>query len=238
MFKYFKDKRMVKFHCPTCKETITFQIPDSVFEEEHTHFPFTFRYIHGHPPHSITLYIDNHDNIRGKEFGDSIQLSNDIIEKMFETRDPQLQSKEISGKIMQTIFNTFTTVIDARIPEAETIHYAVGQTLGKNFEHLFLSKEEGALMGELAAFWKQHGFGHIDDLKLGPDVITFKVYECFECSHLPDLGRPVCKLDEGFLTTIFESKFKKHYEVKELECFATGKDYCKFQVKELGRKIA
>ncbi|MHA1521787.1 MAG: V4R domain-containing protein [Promethearchaeota archaeon] len=238
MFRYFKEKRKVKLDCPQCKKTITFQIPDSVFEKEHAHFPFTFRYIHGHPPHSITLYIDKEDNIRGKEFGDSIQLSNDIIDKMFETRNLHSKSKEESGKIMQTVFNTFTTVIDAHIPEAETIHFAVGQTLGKNFENMFISKEEGALMEELTEFWKQNGFGHIDELKFGTDTITFNVYECFECSHLPVLGHPVCKLDEGFLTTLFESKFQKLYEVKELECFATGKDYCKFQVKELGRKVA
>lgn len=235
MFKYSKEKRKVKLFCNQCKFNIQFEIPESVFSEVHEHFPFTFRYIHGNPAHSVTLYIDKNFDIRGREFGDSIQLSNEIIDNMFQKRN--LDENANSVKIIQSIFNTFTTVIDARVPESEIIHFNVGQTLGKKFVDLFVSQEEEALLMELSKFWRKHGFGVIDQLKFGQDAITFNVYECFECSHLPNLGRPVCKLDEGFISTLFESKFQKKYEVKELECFATGVDHCKFQVKELGRIV-
>ncbi|MCF2139092.1 MAG: 4-vinyl reductase [Candidatus Lokiarchaeota archaeon] len=235
MFKYNKEKHYVKLFCPQCNSNIEFLIPDSVFSKPHEHYPFTFRYIHGNPAHSVTLYFDKELNIRGKEFGDSLQLSNEIIENMF--RDRKITQNDDSSKIIKTLFNTFTTIIDARVPKAEEIHYIVGKQLGDKFEGLFFSEEEEALLEEISRFWKRNGFGIIDELRFEPSRIIFNVYECFECSHLPNLGRPVCKLDEGFFTTLFEKKFGKEYEIKELECFATGNDHCQFQIKEVGRKV-
>lgn len=80
------------------------------------HYRFTFRYIHGNPPHSVTLYIDKNFDNRGREFGDSLQLSEEIIENMFQQRN--LSSESDSTTVIKTLFNTFTTIIDARVPES------------------------------------------------------------------------------------------------------------------------
>lgn len=235
MFKYTKEKRRVKVFCPNCQQNIDFEIPSEVMNKDHKHFPFTFRYIHGTPTHSITLYIDKNLDIRGKEFGDSISLSNDIIEKMFVERN--LSNKSDPGAILQSIFNTFTTVIDARVPESAKIHYDIGLKLGKNFEGFFVSNELNDLVYELQKFWKRNGFGRIEELDFKPGEIKFNVYNCFECSHIPDMGRTVCKLDEGFLSTLFSNRLNSQFEASELECYATGEDHCRFSVKEVGRQF-
>ena len=235
MFKYIKEKRQVKVFCPNCQQNIAFEIPSEVMNKDHKHFPFTFRYIHGHPTHSITLYIDKNLDIRGKEFGDSITLSNEIIQNMFDTR--KLSNKSDPGAILQSIFNTFTTVIDARVPESAKIHYDIGLKLGYNFQGFFSSKELQDLVYELQEFWRRNGFGRIEELEFKPGEIQFNVYNCFECSHIPNIGRTVCKLDEGFLSTLFSNRLTSNYEASELECFATGEDHCRFSIKEVGRQI-
>ncbi len=235
MFKYNKEDRQVKIFCPNCQQNISFNIPDEIFEKDHKHFPFTFRYIHGEPAHSVTLYIDKNHDIRGKEFGDSIALSNEIVENMFKQRN--LTNDSDPGLILQSIFNTFTTVIDARFPESAQIHYDIGTKLGNNFEGFFVSTELNALVEELQQFWKRNGFGRIEELEFKPGEIRFNVYNCFECNHLPDMGRTVCKLDEGFLSALFSNRLNMKFEASELECYATGQDHCRFSVKEVGRQI-
>ena len=144
-----------------------------------------------------------------------------------------IKTQEDTQKILGSIINTFTVVIDARVPENEIIHYDVGTKLGKKLEPLFKSTEYNDIFYELASFWKKNGFGHIDELEITQKATTFNVYDCFECSHMPNIGRTVCKLDEGFLTTVLETKFNNKFEVKEIECYASGFDHCRFEIKRI-----
>jgi len=232
MFSYNKKKKYaVNLFCPICKEDISFNIPEDFMHAEHKRYPFTYRYIHGHPTHSITLYIDKNHDIRGKEFGDSITFSDELMDRIFTIKN--IKSQEDTQKILGSIINTFTVVIDARVPENEIIHYDVGTKLGKKLEPLFKSTEYNDIFYEFAGFWKKNGFGQIDELEITKKSTTFNVYECFECSHMPNMGRTVCKLDEGFLTTVLETKFKNKFEVKEIECYASGYDHCRFEIKRI-----
>lgn len=231
MFKYYKKKRKIAIYCQTCLQDIAFTIPEEVMEQEYPKYPFTFRYIHGKPPHSITLYIDANHDIRGYEFGDSIQLSDEIIDDVFKIRSLEINSE--SSLVLRTLFNTYTSVIDARVPDAEKLNFIVGKQLGNQFSTIFKGDSREHLIGELQKFWQKHEFGIIDDVHLEPGTINFKVYECFECSHLPTLGHPVCKLDEGFLTSLLEKKFNQRFVVREIECYATGKHYCEFNIDDV-----
>ena len=47
---------------------------------------------------------------------------------------------------------------------------------------------------------------------------------------MPNIGKPVCKLDEGFLTTLFLKKIGSTKVVREVECYATGTERCRFEV--------
>ncbi|UYP44180.1 hypothetical protein NEF87_000465 [Candidatus Lokiarchaeum ossiferum] len=106
MLKYSKEMHVVAMYCGKCKKQIEFQIPEDVFQVERDHYPFTFRYIHGLPVHSVTLFIDKHGDIRGTEFDDAIKLSQDVITSLLERH---FSSELLNGDInKQTLSNTHT----------------------------------------------------------------------------------------------------------------------------------
>ena len=113
------------------------------------------------------------------------------------------------------------------------LHY-IGANLANKFQILFDGTTLDVLLEQLTGFWRKQSFGQIEDVKYGNKSVTFKVYDCFECSHLPNIGVPVCKFDEGFLTNFFLIKLGQMVSVKELECYATGSEYCSFEIKILG----
>lgn len=63
----------------------------------------------------------------------------------------------------------------------------------------------------------------------GRMVIT--VAEDLDCSGLPMLGMTVCTYDEGFLAGILSRYTKKTYEVREIDCWASGGRVCRFEAK-------
>ena len=97
MLKYTKETRTVEILCPNCKEMIEFQIPEELLKMEHSRYPFTFRYIHGRPAHSVTLYIDKHGDIRGTEFNDTITLSKNVIQTLLK-QHKNVINQEIGSK--------------------------------------------------------------------------------------------------------------------------------------------
>ncbi len=228
-FIYLKDQHTVKIYCPYCQDILTFTIPEELFTQSHSQYPFTFSYIHGQPPHSVTLYIDKNHDIRGQEFGDSLLLSREIIDNLFRSRDLNNPNAP-NTLVLQSILNTFSTVLDATVPNSDMIKKNVGHLLGDKLTYLFPANTIEGLLDQLKQFWRSHGFGFIDEISINSGEIFFNVYECFECSHLPDIGRPMCKLDEAFLTKLLDNKFHTLFLVKELECFATGHDHCRFSI--------
>lgn len=139
MFKYNKTTHIVQIFCPKCQETISFNIPENLFKEDQIEYPFTFRYIHGTPPHSVTLYIDKRDDIRGHEFGDSVQFSDEIVEKIIQDR--VLEQDKESAIILKSIFDTYTAIIQAKIPTSVKKDIRIGQDLNIQLQSLFNSRD-------------------------------------------------------------------------------------------------
>lgn len=67
---------------------------------------------------------------------------------------------------------------------------------------------------------------HVDDTS---SHITLTVSEDLDCSGLPVDGETVCDYDEGFLSGILYGYTGKEFEVKEIDCWATGDRTCRFQ---------
>ena len=59
--------------------------------------------------------------------------------------------------------------------------------------------------------------------------ITLTVEQDLDCSGLPVTGETVCVYDEGFLAGILEAYTGNHYEVLEVDCWATGDRVCRFR---------
>ena len=78
----------------------------------------------------------------------------------------------------------------------------------------------------------------LTDLKIGilriekADLVnlslTLTVSEDLDCSGLPVTDETVCDYDEGFIAGILEAYTGKKFEVKEIDCWASGDRTCRF----------
>jgi len=65
------------------------------------------------------------------------------------------------------------------------------------------------------------------DAENGNIVLT--VGQDLDCSGLPIIYENVCIYDEGFLSGILEACTGKHYDVREVDCWANGDRVCRFK---------
>jgi len=59
--------------------------------------------------------------------------------------------------------------------------------------------------------------------------ITLTVGQDLDCSGLPITNENVCVYDEGFISGILETYTGKPYDVREVDCWATGDRICRFK---------
>ena len=63
-----------------------------------------------------------------------------------------------------------------------------------------------------------------------PDTgnIVLTIGQDLDCSGLPVTNETVCYYDEGFISGILTAYTGKEYEVKEVDCWASGDRVCRF----------
>jgi uncharacterized protein len=60
---------------------------------------------------------------------------------------------------------------------------------------------------------------------------SLTVAEDLDCSGLPMSGETVCDYDEGFIAGILNTYSGTEFDVKEVDCWASGERICRFSVK-------
>ncbi|MDR1777738.1 MAG: 4-vinyl reductase [Desulfovibrio sp.] len=65
------------------------------------------------------------------------------------------------------------------------------------------------------------------DPKTGAVVLT--VGQDLDCSGLPVTNENVCNYDEGFIAGILEAYTGERYDVREVDCWASGDRVCRFK---------
>jgi predicted hydrocarbon binding protein len=78
----------------------------------------------------------------------------------------------------------------------------------------------------------------LEDLKIGilhmeafddsTGDITLTIGQDLDCSGLPVTNETVCNYDEGFIAGILEAYTGKKYDVREVDCWASGDRVCRF----------
>jgi len=131
----------------------------------------------------------------------------------------------------------FRDVISKEVGMAKTIEIFAhaGKLAGRHFCNNILDKslDFDAFIAQL----KQK----LIDLKIGvlriekSDLDTLKfvitVSEDLDCSGLPIFGQTVCDYDEGFIAGIFLEYTGREFNVKEVDCWATGDRTCRFDIR-------
>jgi uncharacterized protein len=76
------------------------------------------------------------------------------------------------------------------------------------------------------------GILRIEKADLDKMEFTLTVDEDLDCSGLPLSGETVCDYDEGFIAGILDAYTGKTFDVKEIDCWASGERTCRFAVRQ------
>jgi predicted hydrocarbon binding protein len=103
----------------------------------------------------------------------------------------------------------------------ETLMYYFGKELAKNLKF--------SNFGELCKFYEKYKLGRIEMVSENP--IKIRIYDCISCSGLPDVGKPLCHFEAGFLAGYIEGIYNKEAEAIETHCWGLGDKFCQFEIR-------
>jgi len=110
-----------------------------------------------------------------------------------------------------------------------------GKLAGRHFCNNILDKslEFDAFIAQLKQKLIDLKIGVLRIEKSDPDTFKFiiTISEDLDCSGLPVSGQTVCDYDEGFIAGIFLEYTGREFQVKEVDCWATGDRTCRFDVR-------
>ena len=200
-----------------------FTIPEDILDNKEN-FPFPFRYVHGSPPHSITVYLDKDLKIRGTEIGDTLSISNSALDSL--ASEIEKNSPEFKIQMLQTWLRGFITISNSLSKDGKLILFHVGKRIGEATSLYYLqSSQIEDFLDELIEFWKILEFGRIEKRRENDNLIL-NIHNCFECSHIPSGDKHICYATIGYVKGLFEKKLQKKVKIQERQCIANGANCC------------
>jgi predicted hydrocarbon binding protein len=122
-----------------------------------------------------------------------------------------------------------STILNTGI-EMDKPFYDAGYNIGANVISKQIKTETRKnVLKELAVLWKKLKLG---TMELGAENII-KIKECYQCGHMPDMGKTLCPSDAGIIAGVLDKTLRKNHSVKEVKCWGTGHDFCEFEINEL-----
>lgn len=110
----------------------------------------------------------------------------------------------------------------------DPVLFDAGHKVGHELYAFLGSDDTDILLGNISSFWSDYGLGRMEIHSHNP--LTLLIYDCFECSELPLLGKPACAFDRGLLKALFQAHFNEPTSVTETQCYAAGNGRCCFLV--------
>ncbi len=152
---------------------------------------------------------------------------NRIIDRLMDTVD----SGNSEMEFFRTLCHTIRYGLEAYGMNPKPVFKKIGNDIGQKMGRFFVAGSIEELLPGLARFWQLHGLGKMEVYNLDP--LTLIVHDCFDCSDMPDVGRTLCALVEGIIEGIFKASLKLPVTAKEVECYGTGHNHCKFEIRIL-----
>jgi len=120
---------------------------------------------------------------------------------------------------------------------ASQILYESGKSAGMSFcaNVLDTSQELNDFVASLQDALKNFGVGilRFEKVDLENNSFVLTVEEDLDCSGIPMINETICDYDEGFIAGILEEYLGKPFDVKEIDCWATGDRVCRFEANPL-----
>lgn len=141
--------------------------------------------------------------------------------------------KELGDNININFLRLYRSALLSADVNFDSELYEQGFHLGK--EVLSEMVESGdtleKVMESLGRLWEGLNLGRMEVEEVG-DVTRVMINDCYQCMEMPDLGRPLCASDEGIIAGVLEKKLGLPFRVREVECWGTGEEHCKFEIEE------
>ncbi len=117
--------------------------------------------------------------------------------------------------------------------DADSLLYDTGYWLGSR---VMAEKVEGQSFEEvlhsMAELWKRLKLGVVT-VEVTAEGAKLRVKECYQCMHMPAVGKPLCSTDGGIIAGVLEKKLSRRYSVRETKCWGTGEEMCEFEIREI-----
>jgi len=120
------------------------------------------------------------------------------------------------------------------VQKARDIFIEAGRLAGFEFCKNILNRGASfqEFIAELQEKLKSMGIGILRIEKADMEKMKFilTVEEDLDCSGLPLSEETVCDYDEGFIEGILKAYTNKDFDVKEIDCWASGDRTCRFSI--------
>lgn len=133
-------------------------------------------------------------------------------------------------EFFRLMFKTIRVGLISQGVNIDPILHEAGITVGNTLYERVYDPDINKFLQNIAQFWETHNLGNVEVKNLEPLVIN--VYECYECRHLPYLGKPACAFDAGILKALFSAYYNDKRDVEETKCYAMGDKYCCFVIEK------
>ncbi|MBW6451359.1 MAG: MarR family transcriptional regulator [DPANN group archaeon] len=138
------------------------------------------------------------------------------------------KSIDTSFTFMNSIFKSMRYVYSSFGVDVSSALKLMGLNVGIEISRQLKSSSLESLLLEIVDFWDKHQLGYMKVISQNP--LTLIIEDCYECSGMDNVGKTLCVFDEGMLISIFDNRLGLSSTVKEVECFGTGFEHCKFIV--------
>ena len=121
------------------------------------------------------------------------------------------------------------------VEKGREVFQNAGKRAGEEFckNILDTSLDFNGFVADLQEKLKNNLIGALKIEKSDMDSLSFTltVAEDLDCSGLPLSNETVCEYDEGFIAGILNTYTGKEFDVKEIDCWASGDRVCRFSAK-------
>lgn len=132
------------------------------------------------------------------------------------------------GSFKEYLFFTIRYGMEAYGVDPKPILKKLGWDIGTKIGEEFESYDYNNVLSELSFFWKNHDMGEMT--VVNENKLTIIVLNCYHCGSMPNVGKTLCSMDEGIIEGVLSSRLNSNFNVREIECFGTGHDHCKFYI--------
>lgn len=124
-------------------------------------------------------------------------------------------------KNLKNVLNLANTSQNAKAVEEE-IYYNTAKNVGRSLNVTDYNSLSEKIM--------ELGIGQIVITNMSDEKVVFRLYDCFTCSDMENIGKPVCYFEAGILAGAVSTISKQDMDAVEVRCNALGDSYCEFDV--------